>query len=383
MKRTSRLSVLVITLSIFIISCQKELDWGIGNKVSVGSLLDDASGNCLGSTPSGTYKKDTVLTANNFISVTVDVDTIGTYTIYTDTVNGYFFRASGRFNTTGPQVVKLMGTGKPLIDGVNTFFVKYNGTICQFSIIVTAGSSGGGGGTSVYTIDCSNANVVGTYSATIAMTPSNKVTLDVDVTTAGSWSLTSATANGISFSGSGTFSATGPQQITLTATNTPSLAGNFNFTVNNGTSSCSFPVTFTAPAVIDWKFTEGSVTYQGSFDDAQLQSAGPAAIFAYQGSSTGGDLFVFGLVDFGGGINANENYNSNSLTSNSAGFSFLAGSGETYSADNTTSGVNITIKVTSHNTGTKTIQGTFSGTVKNAANATKTISNGTFKGTYQ
>jgi hypothetical protein len=40
-------------------------------------------------------------------------------------------------------------------------------------------------------------------------------------------------------------------------------------------------------------------------------------------------------------------------------------------------------KVTSHNTTTKTIEGTFSGTCRNAANAIKTITTGTFKGTYQ
>ena len=378
-----RLSVLMISLSVFIFSCQKEVDWGIGNKISVGSLQDDAGGNCLGSSLSGTYKKDTVLTAGNFVNINVDVDSIGTYTIYTDTVNGYFFRASGTFSSTGIQTVKLTGTGKPLAAGTNTFFVKYNGTVCQFSVVVTAGSSGGGGGTSVYTIDCSNAGIVGTYEATIAMTTSNKVTLDVNVTTAGSWNITSSTTNGIVFSGSGTFSATGPQQITLTGNGTPSAAGNFNFTVSNATSSCSFPVTFTAAAVVDWKFTEGSNTYQGTTDLTQFQSAAGITTFAYSGSNTGGDGLVFGLADLTGGINANETYNSNSITSNSGGFVFIAASGDMLTASTATTGVNITFKVTTHNTSTKTIQGTFSGTAKDAANANKTITNGTFKATYQ
>lgn len=381
MKMIFRLQGFVIFLSVFILSCQKEVDWGIGNRVSIGSLQSNISGTCLGSTPSGTYKKDTVLNSSNFVSVNVDVDSLGTYSIYTDTVNGYFFRAIGTFNTSGPQIVKLVGTGKPASTGTNTFTVNYNGTSCEFSILVTAGSSGGGGGTSAYTIDCSNADVNGTYQATIATTPSNTVVLDVNVTTVGSWNLTSASANGISFSGSGIFSATGAQTITLAATGTPTATGDFNISVNNGTSNCSFMVTFAAAAVIDWKFTEGAVTYQGVFDDASFQSAGPASIFDYQGSNAG-DLLVFAILDFSGGVNANENYNSNTLTSNSATFIFSAGSGETYTADNTTSGVNLTIKVTSHNTGTKTIQGTFSGTVRNSANAIKTISNGTFKGTY-
>ena len=382
MKMISRLYVLVIAFSVFIISCQKEVDWGIANRASIGSLQEDGTGNCLGSAVSGNFKKDTILNSGHFVNVNVDVDSAGAYTIYTDTVNGYFFRAIGTFNASGTQTVKLVASGKPLAAGTNTFTVRYNGTVCQFSVLVTTGTSGGGGGSSAFTIDCSNADVTGTYNATIDMTPANKVTLDVNVTTVGSWNLTSATINGISFSGSGTFTATGTQTITLTATGKPAAAGDFNISVNNGTSNCSFEVTVGAPITIDWKFTEGSITYQGSTDNAQLQSVGPVSAFTYSGSNTDDDIII-ALADFGGGINANENYNTNALASNGGGFLFSAGSGESYNADNSTSGVNLLIKVTSHNTSTKTIQGTFSGTVRNSANAIKTITNGTFKGTYQ
>ena len=381
MKIPVRLQVLMILLSLFVFSCQKEVDWKIGSRVSIGSLQDDATGNCLGSVVSGTYKKDTVLTSGNFVNVNVFVDSIGSFTIHTDTVNGYYFRAIGAFSAGGPQVVKLVGGGKPITTGTNTFFVKYNGTVCQFSVSVTAGGSGGGGGTSAYTIDCSNADVNGTYQAATSMTPSNNVVLDVNVTAVGSWNLTSATVNGISFSGSGNFAATGAQQITLTATGTPTAAGNINITVNNGGSNCSFPVTFTAATAVDWKFTEGSTTYQGVTDNAQLQS-NIVSVFGYTGSNTD-DNIIIALADLGGGINANETYNTNSLTSNGGGFVFDAGSGETYNADNQTAGVNLIIKVTSHNTSTKSIQGTFSGTVRNSANAIKTITNGQFKATYQ
>ena len=80
-----------------------------------------------------------------------------------------------------------------------------------------------------------------------------------------------------------------------------------------------------------------------------------------------------------GGIQSNETYNSNSTTNNSAGFIFNSGT-NSYTADNTTTpGVNMVFKITSHNTTTKTIEGTFSGTCRNATNAIKTITAGTFK----
>lgn len=370
----------VIFVSVLISSCQKEVDWGLGNNVSIGSLQSNTTGNCLGSTVSGNYKKDTTLNTSHFVNVSVDVDSSGSYSIHTDTVNGYYFRAIGTFTITGIQVVKLVGAGKPLAAGTNIFTVKYNGTICQFSVTVTAAA--GGGGTSAYSIDCTTADLNGTYEATVAMTTSNTVILDVNVTTAGSWSLTSSSANGITFSGSGNFSGTGAQTITLTATGIPAATGDFSISVNSGTSNCSFQVTFSAAAVIDWKFTEGTITYQGSMDNCQLQSVAGFATFSYIGSNTD-DALVFAIVDLGGGINANETYSSSNIAGNSSGFVFSAGSGEMYTADNTTSGVNLIFKVTSHNTSTKTMVGTFSGTVRNSANAIKTISNGQFKGTYQ
>jgi hypothetical protein len=385
MKMITRIPALLICITLFIISCQKEVDWGIGNRVSIGSLQSSITGDCLGSTVSGNYKKDSVLNSGHYVTVTVDVDSAGTYSISTDTVNGYFFRAIGTFSVAGTQTVKLVGTGKPVIAGTNTFTVKYNGSTCQFSVNVAASTGGGGGstGTSVYSIDCGTATLNGSYQATISMTPSNTVSLNVKVTTAGTWNLTSATANGISFSGSGNFTATGPQTITLTATGTPTASGDFNISVNSGSSTCPFQVTFTAAPVIDWKFTEGSVTYQGQMDNSQLQTVVTISTYGYSGSNANNDDLVFAIVDFSGGMNANETYNSNNTTGNSSGFVFIADSGEIYTADNTTSGVNLIFKVTSHNTSTKSIQGTFSGTVRNSVNAIKTITNGTFKGTYQ
>jgi hypothetical protein len=63
-------------------------------------------------------------------------------------------------------------------------------------------------------------------------------TITATVTTVGTYSI-STTANGVTFAGSGTFSATGAQNIVLTATGTPTAAGSNSFTLNT-TPNCSF-----------------------------------------------------------------------------------------------------------------------------------------------
>ena len=385
MKTAINLIFLSFIVVIFF-ACQKEVTGSISGSLSKGSLQNTA-GNCLGSAVFGTYNKDAVLTSANYVNVNVQVDSIGTYSISTDTINGYYFKGVGGFTSTGVKIAKLVASGKPLSEGINTFTVKYNGTTCQFQVTVaasTGGGGGGGGGTAVYTISCSSPTLNGTYENGTAMTSANTVVLNVSVTTVGLWNLTTTATNGITFSGSGTFSATGSQAITLTASGTPSASGNFNIPVNNGTSSCSFPITFSVAAVVDWKLTIGTTTYQGNTNSAQLQNIGGLfTTFSYSGTNANSETLVFGIADLSGGINANETYSSTNTTGNSSGFVFNIQSGEIYSADNMTSNVNMIFKVTSHNTGTKTIQGTFSGTALNSSNVITTISNGQFKAIYQ
>ena len=377
LKTILKLPVLVAICSVVFISCQKEISGELLSNSSVGSLQKDVAGNCLAAAVFGTYKKDVSLDATNYVNVNVSVDSIGSFSIETDLVNGYSFKATGNFSSAGVQTVKLAASGKPIASGTNLFTVKYHGTVCQFSVTVTAPT----GGSSAYTIDCTSAVLSGTYETGTSMTSSNTVALNVNVSTIGSWNLSTTAVNGITFNGSGNFTTTGAQTITLTASGTPTANGNVTIPVNNGTSSCSFPLTITAAAVVDWKFTEGANTYQGTFTSAQLLAIGAFSTFSYSGSNST-DALVFSLVDLSGGMNANETYSSASITGNSCGFIF-GGASEMYTADNSTTNVNMIFKVTSHNATTKVVQGTFSGTVLNSSNVIKTITNGQFKGTYQ
>ena len=63
--------------------------------------------------------------------------------------------------------------------------------------------------------------------------PTATVTLVATVSTAGTYNILTNTVNGIYFSASGTFGATGSQTITLTATGSPLAAGNFMWTTNS------------------------------------------------------------------------------------------------------------------------------------------------------
>src|SRR3954467_9436598 len=95
-------------------SCQKEKSFEIGNtNPSAGSLQSSTTGDCLGSTVAGAYKVDTALTDSNYVDVNVHVVTAGSYTIGTDTLNGFAFSAKGSFSDTGVVTVRLKGNGTP------------------------------------------------------------------------------------------------------------------------------------------------------------------------------------------------------------------------------------------------------------------------------
>jgi hypothetical protein len=101
------------------------------------------------------------------------------------------------------------------------------------------------------------------------------------------------------------------------------------------------------------------------------------------GDNVAADDFNITLLDIAGGITTLDTYNSNSALANVGTF-YFTGSGLDLEADPATMpAVNMVFKITSHNTATKTIIGTFSGTAHDiTSNTIKTITNGTFKAVY-
>lgn len=228
------------------ISCQKQEDLFGG--ISVGSLKKTSGGDCLPVTVNGIFKVDNELNNNSYVDVQVSVTNAGTFTISTDTINGYSFNRTGGVGT-GLHTLRLYASGKPLAAGTNTFTVKYGTSVCTFSVSVSGGTTvpasyslGGSPGT------CTGFTLAGTYIAGTPLTSANTVTLSVNVTAIGAYTISTTSVNGIVFSASGQFTTTGPQNVTLTGSGTPAAAGTFPVSVN-GSSGCSFSLNCTSPGV--------------------------------------------------------------------------------------------------------------------------------------
>ncbi len=187
-------------------------------------------------------------------TITATVTTAGTYNI-TATANGVTFTGTGTFAGTGSQAIVLTASGTPTAKGSNSFTLSTTPG-CSFTRTTVDATSGGS--SSVSSWSCSG-TLTGVAAVGIPVSGLTKV-VTATVSTAGSYSV-SATANGITFSGSGTFSGTGSQNVTLTATGTPTASGTNSFTINS-TPSCSFNVTTYALTTVDYISASRSGTAQ-------------------------------------------------------------------------------------------------------------------------
>ena len=236
---------------LLVIGCQKEVSYEAGKNVSHGSLQDDGTGDCLPKNVNGVYTAGTALApATNTIVVQVDVATAGSYTIYSDTVNGYYFRASGTFGTTGLNTVTLKGNGTPLAQGTNNFAITYDTTVCFVSVdVLPAGSNGA----ATFSINCNYPAVNGVYTVGTALGSTNTIVFNVDVTAIGTYNVTTTAVDGMTFSsGAGAFASTGTQILTLTGAGTPTTAGAFNVTITAGSSTVTIPITVSSITSVDY-----------------------------------------------------------------------------------------------------------------------------------
>jgi len=228
---------------VLVNACQKEKSFEIGNSPSEGTLQSDVNGDCLPKSVNGTYTVGSALLSNtNTITVQVNVTKVGSYTIYTDTVNGYSFKATGTFAATGAQNITLKGSGTPFAAGSNSFIVTYGTSVCDIQVVV------GGGTPATFTLQgapsaCTPSTVNGTYAVGVALGSTHTVVIGVNVTVAGSYTISTNSVGGMTFSASGTFASTGTQNVTLQGAGTPTTAGSNTFTVTAGSSSCTFAVT--------------------------------------------------------------------------------------------------------------------------------------------
>jgi uncharacterized protein (TIGR02145 family) len=106
-----------------------------------------------------------------------------------------------------------------------------------------------GAGTDYSPVGVRKGGVNRTMVQGVAAPTTATVTLVANVTSVGSYTISTNTLNGVTFSKSGTFSSTGAQTVTLTPSGTPIAAGNFNWVTNRTPSIDVYGsvITTTAP----------------------------------------------------------------------------------------------------------------------------------------
>lgn len=184
----------------------------------------------------GKFLKET-----DILYLQLNVREFGAYNITATTDNGYSFSKSGTFNTAGIYTIALEGLGTPLLGNempgdLVKFSIngKENTTCSNFRLVVKPSD--------LNYILIEPQNVTAIWDAYIGVplnANDNKVKLKVNVSSTGFWRVQSNSVNGISFSGSGEFTAEGPQEIEVVGQGTPIVSTSlgspnvFTFTTNS------------------------------------------------------------------------------------------------------------------------------------------------------
>lgn len=211
-------------------------------------MQDDSTNNCLPKTIFGFYNPGSSLTTDNYLQVEVKVDEPGTFTIYTDTVNGYYFHTSGTFSSRGLITVNLPGFGKPLNYGTDNFTVFFDTGNCNFSIDITD-TIPTPAQYSFLGDSCMIDSLLGFYIKGIPVSDTARLSFPADVKTPGSYIIYTDTVNGYSFSASGVFTTSGLQNVTLRSYGTPQNLGTDLFKVTADSATCYFTAPVLSPVV--------------------------------------------------------------------------------------------------------------------------------------
>ncbi len=326
---------------------------------------------CLDFDLQGSYIKGVAVSGNNKVDIKVNVTKIGTYNIATSTVNGISFTGTGVLTSTGDQIITLSAQGTPADIVATEIPITAGASQCSLPIAIVAGAE--------FTINCQSAVVIGDYEEGIALDGNNSIEVDVDVTAAGPYSI-SGFVNGMGFSAVGDFASTGTTTITLAGSGTPTADGSFELDLP-GSSSCPVEINVEPGAVaadLQWKFTSSGTNYSGPTDEAVLTSTSGVNTLVLSGSATTGfGTWNVVLTNTGGAI-GNGTYSGTATSGRFAAFTYSDGITNWMSFPG--SGTSLSVVVTNYNTTEKVIEGTFSGSTKDAINGSAaTIASGSFK----
>lgn len=190
----------------------------------------------------GNYVVNQPVTNENYINLIVNVTTPGNYTIYGTTTNGYNFSTSGEFIATGNYTIKLNAQGTPIVAQTNivTFTDGNLPLSCANPTSITVLPK------SNFTINCSTITVNGQYKVGQPLINSNTITIPVNVTSLGYYSVTSNNVDGISFNKFGSFTSLGAQSITIIGNGIPNSSTDktITLTINSasGSSTCNVTI---------------------------------------------------------------------------------------------------------------------------------------------
>ena len=119
----------------------KEVQYGSGEINLSASYSIGTGGSCANTTVNGNYYVSTALDASNIVTLDATVTTIGSWSITTNTVNGYGFSGSSVFTSTGTVQVTLDGSGTPVAEQTDNFTATANnggGGTCTFDVTVVS-----------------------------------------------------------------------------------------------------------------------------------------------------------------------------------------------------------------------------------------------------
>jgi len=373
------------SLLLLIESCKKEYSYEGGNTslIALGSLKDSL-GNCRLIEVKGSYQPGIALTGDNYINVRVTITETGTYHIFTDTVNGFYFSASGSTGTKGLQTIQLKAYGKPLVAIAENFNVHFNENVCAFIIPQDSALF-------TFAEACGSANVNGIYKIATPLNESDTVNILMNVTRPGPYTIQTPTVMGMLFYATGNFSDTGRYMVTLKGSGSPTATGNITIPVTVAGTACSFNIavsTDTTSGDLYWRFTADGIERKGILDSA-IVSIGHNDLYP--------DNKIYELRDYGKpdtpkgapiSFQINLARNNQSLTAGAYTTGFLGshdyvGDVEhhdiTGNLSSSTTQPSFTIIVTTFDTIARRVRGSFSGTVIDDYGRTHTMKDGAFQ----
>jgi hypothetical protein len=194
--------------------------------------LSGSPNDCQNPDIKGDYVAGTSLVGSDTVSIDVTVNSVGPYSVATDTVDEISFSASGKFTATGNQKITLKAHGTPADPGIEYFTVKAGASVCAFPLRIINGPplatyvlESGYGTTNAICINTVNGN----YSSNTPLSTKNTVKMQVYITEPGKFTISSERINGMMFSLSGTFTNKGDQFIYLNGSGTPINPGSYTF----------------------------------------------------------------------------------------------------------------------------------------------------------